>query len=871
MLEDADWQRVSELLKSAFDLSPAERATFLGEACAGEPALRSQIDSLLEREERVGEFLASPIFSLKGGTTAGQAQPGRRIGPYELIRLIGRGGMGEVYLAERVDGHFDERVAIKVLKRGLDTDEIVRRFESERRILGHLRHPNIAQIRDAGATQDGLPYFAMEYVDGCPIDEYCDAHSLSTRERVRLFGPVCQAVAFAHQNLIVHRDLKPTNILVTEQGEPKLLDFGIAKLLDPQGKEVLTHPSRPAPLTLRYASPEQLRGDVISTAADVYALGVLLYELLTGHRPYRLDTESPERAALIVASARPRRPSVAVVRSEPWTGSNGAVEARTPEAVSRVRDGDLGRLRRRLRGDLDRIVLMALHNDATRRYASAEQLATDLRHHLEGKPVTAHRDTLFYRIGKLVTRSPKATAVVVAVALLTSAFVASTYRQGRRISRQNWEIGIERDIAEGASEFLVGIIRSPSPERARGREVTVREVLDNAVKEIDERNDPPRLEARILDSIGRVYGNLGSEADAQPLLERAWQIRKTTLGERHEKTGYSLLNLAKNERQLGEIEAAEAHSRKGIEILREVHPEGSAELAMGLKNLATFLRDQGRLEEAEQVVLEAVEMWATLGVTRSRDLAMTLNTLGAVLSKRGRVVEAEEAFRKAVAFYKEDSSEPDLNRANVLNSYSMLLFDRLDDADAALPVQQEALKIKRTIFPAGSRQLLTSLNNLALIEADLGELELARQHLVEALEIQEKLGGPRSVRTGVLLKNQALVFSLAGELASCEQQADAALEVLRGEERASWIAETESIRSYCVALQGRYEEAEPILVESHAALVRQFDADHRKSRQALERLISVYDAWGRPEEANRYRGRRLMDNRPVGVVPATVP
>ncbi len=871
MLEGGDWQRVSELLKGAFDLSPEERSAFLEKACTDEPGLRRRVEALLEREGRVGEFLARPIFSIRGEPDGGRVQAGRRIGPYELIRPLGRGGMGEVHLAERVDGLYDERVAIKILKRGLDTDEIVRRFESERRILGRLRHPNIAQIRDAGVTEDGLPYFAMEYVDGRPIDDYCDTHCLPTRERVRLFEPVCQAVAFAHQNLIVHRDLKPTNILVTEQGEPKLLDFGIAKLLDPHGEEALTHPSMPAPLTLRYASPEQLRGDLISTATDVYALGVLLYELLTGHRPYRLDTESVERAALIVASARPRRPSMAVLRSEPWEGANGAVEERTPEAVSQVRDGEPGRLRRRLSGDLDRIVLTALHNDPARRYASAEQLAADLRRHLEGRPVKARRDTFFYRTGKLVTRNPRATVAVAAVALLISTFVVSTYLQGRRISRQNEEIGIERDIAEGASEFLVGIIRSPSPEKARGREVTVREVLANAVAEIDERDDPPRLKARILDSVGRVYGNLGLEEDAQPLLERALELRQATLGERHEKTGYSLLNLAKNERQLREVGAAEAHNREGIDILRNAHPEGSAELAMGLKNLATFLRDQGRLEEAEQAVREAVEMWAALGVTHSRDLAMTLNTLGAVLSKRGKVVESEEAFRKAVAFYKEDSSDLDLNLANVLNSYSMLLFDRLDDAEAALPIQQEALRVKRAIFPAGSRELLTSLNNLALIESDLGKLEPARQHLAEAREIQEKLGGPRSVRTGVLLKNQALVLSLAGDLAHCEQQADAALEVLRGEERASWVAETESIRSYCVALQGRYAAAEPILVESHAALVRQLTAEHRKSRQALDRLIAVYDAWGRPEEANRYRGRRLTGARLGGEASSTVP
>ncbi len=327
---------------------------------------------------------------------------GIRVGPYEVLRELGRGGMGVVYLAARADEQFRKRVAIKVIKTGPDEEGVIRRFRRERQILASLDHPNVARLLDGGATGDGRPYFVMEYIEGHPLHEYCDRHRLSIVDRLKVFQQVCSAVAYAHRNLIVHRDLKPSNIIVTADGIPRLLDFGIAKLLNPE-LSAETPTVTGLALTPEYASPEQARGDVVTTASDVYSLGVLLYELLTGHRPYRLKTRLPMEVLKAVCEQEPERPSTIVRQAEDTTDGSRAVVI-TPEGVSRARDLTPDRLGRRLRGDLDNIVLMALRKEPLRRYASAEALSEDLRRYLEGLPVKARKGTSAYRAGKYVKR-----------------------------------------------------------------------------------------------------------------------------------------------------------------------------------------------------------------------------------------------------------------------------------------------------------------------------------------------------------------------------------------------------------------------------------------------------------------------------------
>jgi serine/threonine protein kinase/tetratricopeptide (TPR) repeat protein len=407
------WQRIKKLFHAALDLPEAERHVWLDRACGGDDGLRVEVESLLAADPE-WDFAIEPTAGafprqMLDAVAAGVAE-GRRIGAYRVVREIGRGGMGTVYLASRADAAFRKEVAIKVARQGVP-DDILRRFESERQILANLDHPNIARLLDGGTTEDSVPYFVMERIEGQSITEYCDARALKTVDRLKLFREVCGAVQYAHRNHVVHRDIKPSNILVTPGGVPKLLDFGIAKIVDP----AMSAAGQALPtlrlMTPDYASPEQVRSEPITVASDIYSMGVLLYELLTGHRPYQLGTRPPSDLARAICEEEPERPSAAIRRTEQVPSTTGpGVITLTPALVSGTRDGEPEKLRRRLAGDLDTIVLMALRKDPSRRYPSVEEFSNDIERHLEGRPVKARRDSAIYRSGKFISRHPVGTS-----------------------------------------------------------------------------------------------------------------------------------------------------------------------------------------------------------------------------------------------------------------------------------------------------------------------------------------------------------------------------------------------------------------------------------------------------------------------------
>ena len=447
------WQQIEDLFQATLDCERARRDSLLDEACAGDRSLRDEIESLLAAYEKSG-FTDAPAFAdglrlIEKNHT--DILIGRRIGPYKVIREIGRGGMGTVYLAARADDAFQKFVAIKIVRRGLDTDDIIERFRNERQILATLDHPNITRLLDGGTTDDGLPYFVMEYIEGEPIDLYCDERKLTITERLNLFQGVCAALRYAHQNLVIHRDIKPGNVLVTREGVPRLLDFGIAKLLsavtEPQMKTLVGL----RPLTPEYASPEQVRGEAMTTSSDVYSMGVLLYLLLTGHRCYRRASSAAEIERAI-CEEEPEKPSLVVMREEAGLEDN---EARiTPDSVSRTREGTPDKLRRRLEGDLDNLVLTALRKEPQRRYVSAEQFSEDIRRHLANLPVMARPDTRGYRTAKFIQRNKAWVAMVALTFLSLTGGIAISLWQTHVARKQRDLARVEHAKAARINTFL---------------------------------------------------------------------------------------------------------------------------------------------------------------------------------------------------------------------------------------------------------------------------------------------------------------------------------------------------------------------------------------------------------------------------------
>jgi serine/threonine protein kinase/tetratricopeptide (TPR) repeat protein len=573
------WQQVREVLDQAIALDTPERSPYLDKVCANDPDLRREVESLLSSHERAGSvFLKAPAVDLLNRSSDKPARVGRRVGAYQIVEEIGHGGMGEVYRAVRADGQYDKQVAIKLGRGGFDTSFILERFRNERQILAGLDHPNIARLLDGGTTEEGIPYLVMELIEGVRIDQYCDAHSLDVTHRLQLFRQVCAAVQYAHQRLVIHRDIKPSNILITEDGVPKLLDFGIAKILDPSAVNETT---LVRPMTPEYASPEQIRGETITTATDVYSLGVVLYELLTGHSPYRASARTSHELARAISEVEPERPSTAILRAAPNGGSAARPEHPvTPESVSLAREGSSAKLRRRLAGDIDNIVLKAVRKEPQRRYASVEQLTEDLRRHLDGMPVTARKDSWNYRAGKFVRRHRVGVVASAAVVMMLIAGVIAIVREARIATEQR--------------------------TRAEKRFNDVRQLSDSLIFDVHDaiQNLPGATPARklLLDKAVQYLDSVAKDSGGDPNLQRelAW--------------GYQRLATVQGDStqsNLGQVGAATASHQKAIalfEAVAKANPHSVTDqlnLAMVYRTRALFdiyeLRGRKEIDQAMAV------------------------------------------------------------------------------------------------------------------------------------------------------------------------------------------------------------------------------------------------------------------------------
>jgi eukaryotic-like serine/threonine-protein kinase len=736
-----------------------------------------EIEALVRSYEEGGTFLDHPVnVAAVDLVQDASLMPwvGRRLGPYQIIQKIGEGGMGTVFRATRVDGLYDKDVAIKVIRQGLDTAFFIARFKNESRILAGIEHPNVARLLDGGITEEGLPYVVLEYVAGLPIDEYCDQHNLSTDDRLKLFRTVCTAVQHAHQNLVVHRDLKPGNILVTQEGTPKLLDFGIAKILDPQQEESGTDGTLTIlhMMTPDFASPEQVRGDTITTASDVYSLGVILYLLLTGKRPYRVKSSSPQELIKAVCETDPEKPSTAAHRFE-----DAAANAGKPASKSGIPDTNGAPLRQRRRSalskDLDYIVLKALRKEPTRRYATVEQFSEDIRRHLEHLPVSARKDTLGYRMSKFVSRHRAGVAAGVTVAAILVVGIFITLREARIAERRF------NDVRSLANSLIFDI--HDSIKDLPGSTPARKLIIDRALQ--------------YLDSLSRESsGDLGLQRELASAYERVGLVQ-----------GHYLQN------NLGDTKGSLVSYQKSLEIRQQIGAKSSdwkdrLALAQAHRLVATQQWAMGDYPHAVENITSAVANSEALNSTHPNDweiiheLGFDYEVAGDVLSPRygggpSDSARATEYYRKALSADEEmlRLKPEDLHS---LDGYAIDLAhfgDSLEDADknAALEYFKKELEIEQKLHQRSTeiryaRGVAIAYNKIATEYDKMGDQARSLENQLHGLEIYKDLirVDPKNalLQQGLAIAyiNTAGGFAKAGNKVQSLDFTEKSLQLMRG-------------------------------------------------------------------------------------------
>ncbi len=790
------WDRVEAWLDALLDLAPAERAAWLAAHC-DDDALRLATLELAAAEDEGERALAG----LRGEIST--PIEGARIGPYTLLRLLGEGGMATVFLAERTTAEFKQRVALKLMRTGLFSPSALERFRREQQIHATLEHPNIARIHDSGISSAGVPYFAVEYVDGTSIDAHCDQRRLGVDARLALFVEVCDAVAFAHQNLVVHRDLKPSNILVTADGTPKLLDFGIAKLIAADAEETRTATDH-RHLTPAYAAPEQFEGGAITTATDAYALGVLLAQLLTGQRPAQPDErESTTRRV----------------------ASRIAMQS-TPEHAA-LRNTTLTELRRRLRGDLDWIIARALAPDPARRYTGAAALRDDIRRHLDGLPVQARPDTMRYRAAKFARRHVAALAASLLVAAALVAATAISLTQAGRAQREAARATSEAQRANAVKSFLLKLFVAIEPGESAPPETADAVLERGGAQALEEFAAQPELEFEVLSAIGEVESKRGELERARAPLERALAIAQARYGRTDPRTLTAATHVARLDDGAGRFDAGAERLATLLGEYRRAHPgERSVVLAEALIQDGSLATRRGKYDEAVAATGEAIAL--ARAVPGADDtLRSGLLVHADALMRASRIEDAfvaqREAFDLTLKTYGPDHVSTALAHgvlAEILRSRG-----RLDEAEKHA---RESVAIYRRVFTGPSPDLATALNDLAVALALQGKVSEAVTLLEETLSMQREVYDPGHAYIASTIVNLGAMAARVGEYARAEQLLREAREAQRAALGADHprLSRTEVELGRTLLRQGRHDEAAPLLEAALAADLARFAEPH---------------------------------------------
>jgi len=787
---DDRWERIEAHLDEALDL-PEDRSP---QWLAGlDDDLRPDVERLLRAARASDGFLEAPAAADAADLVAGETAPGAdaRIGPYRILGELGRGGMGAVYLAHRDD--LDMEVAVKRLPHSVASSRAVNAFLAERRTLARLEHPNIARLLDAGLTENGQPYFDMERIDGRPLTRHCYEEQLDVRARLRLFLEVCGAVDYAHGRLVVHRDLKPSNVMVTRDGIPKLLDFGVAKVLDaaPAGDtRTVGHFMTP-----QYASPEQIRGEAINITSDVYSLGAVLYELLGGRPPHDVTTGTPYEMGRAVLETEPA----------PLAEAAGP-DDETAERIAASRRTTPRRLAHQLSGDLATIVGRAMHRDADRRYATAAGLAEDVRRHLDGRPVLARGDSWSYRTGRFLRRNWLQLGL--AGAALAAAVTFAVFHN-HRIAAERDRAQYQAETADSVSEFLISVFLESDPDRSDDHEATVRDVLARGAERVlaDVEGDPA-VRARLLDALGEVQRKLGRLREAEPLLEEGLALRRQALDPRDPEILSSLGHLASLRSELGDPEASLALNREIYARAMDIHGEDHVETVVRLHNLGTALRNAGELAEAEEVLRRSLAGRRRHFGDEHIAVANAVGSLANLVRDQERYEEAAELYAEALRLSQTVYGEDHVRVASIWHNLGRMQVqtNRREEAEHSL---DEALRIRRAAYGDDSLRLESTLATRGALRTDRGDLAGAEEDYREALDLASRHVGPRSRAIVAPLTALGRVFARGGRTAEADSTLAEAIAIAQesyGEGHAAW---GEAVDAYVEFLEqaGREQQA----------------------------------------------------------------
>ncbi|MFN1836053.1 tetratricopeptide repeat protein [Balneola sp. MJW-20] len=731
-MDPARWTKIETICDEALKLEAEERETYLLNSCGEDKALLSEIRSLLDQSET--ELLSRPLVHLESSLIFSDEESSKEkmIGPYRLIREIASGGMGKVFLAVRNDEQFERFVALKVIRKELVNESILQRFYEERQILASLNHPNIGRLFDGGTTEEGVPWFAMEYVEGIPITQFLNQNRYGTEKKIELFLKVCSAVQYAHQNLIIHRDLKPENILITASGDPKLLDFGIAKLTGAEQKPGQTQYQNRI-MTPEYASPEQVRHDNITTASDVYALGVLLYQLLTDTLPYEFVKRSPAEIERTICNTIPPLPS---------TRANNKA----------------------LKGDLDCVILKALKKDPADRYASVEQLSADLNRYLKDRPVLAQKDSLVYQTRKFVSRNKWSVTVSAVIGLLIITFATVTMIQSQTIQERAVEAERERDRAEQVSGFLTNLFELVSPDQAQNNALSAVELLQRGAERVDtEFRDQPAQQANLYLVISDVYETLGSFDEALIHAEKAFSLLEDLHGSNHPEIARALNSMGWLYRQKADFEKADSLLTAALNMRKTIYGTDHLDVARSLNDLAVLKQSRGDYAATDSLLKQAIEIRRTISGDQNEAVGVLLSNYAALKYGLGDFVAAEQLMSESLDVMLITAGNSDMQTANVMSNLAAIMMVQ-QKMDGAIKYYQQALEVRLRILGEDHPDIASSYAHLGNLYRGTGQVDLSEELLLKAYDIRERVLGTEHELTVDSRRLLGLLYSAKGDV-----------------------------------------------------------------------------------------------------------